>query len=82
MRATTQAFVMVLSVGTFLSLVYLAYLCMYLAPTSRLRRRGAAMWGRLSLLGPAWPKEVCAGSGPSSPVGQAGPPRVENDRCY
>ena len=55
---SAQAFATVLAVGTFFAAVYLAYLCMYLAPASRLRHWGATKWWLLFLLGPAWPKEV------------------------
>ena len=39
--------------ATFFAVVYLAYLCMYLAPTGHLRRWGATTLGLLILLGPA-----------------------------
>lgn len=58
MRTSAQAFATVLAVGTFFALIYLAYLCMYLAPTSRLRHWGATRWWRLFLLGPARPEEA------------------------
>lgn len=57
MRTSAHAFGTVLSIGTFFALIYLAYLCMYLAPTSRLRHWGAARWWRLFLLGPTWPEK-------------------------
>ena len=58
MRTSAQAFATVLAVGTFFAAVYLTYLCMYLAPTSRLRHWGATRWWVLFLLGPAWAKEI------------------------
>jgi hypothetical protein len=49
-----QAFATVLAVGAFFGLVYVAYLCMHLAPTGRLRQWGVTRWWLLLLLGPKW----------------------------
>ena len=58
MRTSIQAILTVLAAGTFFAAVYLAYLCMYLAPTRGLRDWGATRWWFLLLLGPAGFREV------------------------
>lgn len=70
MRTSAQALATALAVGTFFVLFFLAYLCMYLAPTDGLRHWGAIMWWRLFLLGPAWPKEALGLGGMAELRGQ------------
>lgn len=50
MGVLAQALRMILAVVAFFAMVYLTYLCMYLAPTARLRR-----WGTTTSWLLAWP---------------------------
>ncbi len=58
MSALTQGLRTILAVTRFFALVYVTYLCTYLAPTHDLRRWGAATSWILIQLGPAWPAQV------------------------
>jgi hypothetical protein len=50
----------VLAMGTFLTSIYVACLCAYVAPTGRLRRWGLCRWWLLFRRGPAWPEASIA----------------------
>ena len=56
MGMVAQALRTILAVVAFFAMVYLAYLCMYLAPTARLRR-----WGTTTSWLLSWP--AVAGGG-------------------
>ncbi len=51
MGELTLALRTILAILAFFAMVYLAYVCMYLAPTARLRRWGATTSWLLSLRG-------------------------------
>lgn len=51
MRMLTQELCMILAMATFFAMIYVTFLCMYLAPTDRLRRWGAITYYRLFVHG-------------------------------
>jgi hypothetical protein len=63
MRMSVQAILTVLAAGVFFAAVYMAYICMYLGPTSSLRDWGATRWWLLLLIGPAGFKEAIGAGG-------------------
>lgn len=47
-----------LGLAGFFTTIYLAYACIFLAPTGRIRRWGLSTWLLLFQSGPKWPFEV------------------------
>jgi hypothetical protein len=57
LSAFERALRVALDTTVFLVMIYLTYVCMYLAPTGRIRHWGAATWLILFRLGPDWRTE-------------------------